>query len=43
VPRLTALCADINKAEAARQQCAHQFSENDMVIKAREPPCAPHA
>ena len=28
--------ADINKAEAARGQCAHQFSENDMVIKELE-------
>jgi hypothetical protein len=27
--------ADINKAETARQQCAHQLNENDMVMKAR--------
>lgn len=31
-PRAT----DINKAEAARAQCAHQFSENDMVAKELE-------
>ena len=34
-PELRARRADINKADAARAQCAHQFSENDMVIKAR--------
>ena len=35
------LLADTNKVEIARQQCAQQLSENDMVMKARALATAP--
>jgi hypothetical protein len=43
---LTVYCffpADANKVEIARQQCAQQLSENDMVMKARALATAPRS